>query len=173
MKNLHKSASLTLRSFTGMLLIFNSLILPQLNAMAMQPADAAAPEQTELHAQNPAPAAKPVVITKPAVTGRVIFVTMTAYSSTPDQTDSTPFITANGTRVRDGIIAANFLRFGTKVKLPDYSGDKIYEVTDRMNARYPDRADIWMETRDAAMDFGIRTLKMEILPAEPKTLAEK
>ena len=37
-------------------------------------------------------------------------VTITAYSSTPDQTDSTPFITAYNTFVRDGIVAANFLK---------------------------------------------------------------
>lgn len=169
MKNHNKSKVLILRSFTGMLLIFNSLILPQLNAAFIQPADAAPVQVTEIRAEKPAQVL-PAVQTKPTTTGRVIYVTVTAYSSTPDQTDSTPFITANGTRVRDGIIAANFLRFGTKVRFPDYSGDKIYEVTDRMNARYPNRADIWMETRDAAMDFGIRTLKMEILPA---TLAEK
>lgn len=155
MKKLHKSTALTLRGFTGLLLIFNSLILPQLNAAAVQPASTPATVQA-----------------KPVTANRVIYITVTAYSSTPDQTDDTPFITANGTHVRDGIIAANFLRFGTKVKFPDYSGDKIYEVTDRMNERYPNRADIWMETRDAAMDFGIRTLKMEILPATA-TLAEK
>ncbi len=171
MKKLHKSASITFRSFTGMLLIFNSLILPQLNAMTIQSADVAGPLQTELHAQTPVPATKLVVATKPATTGRVIYVTVTAYSSTPDQTDSTPFITANGTHVRDGIIAANFLKFGTKVKFPDYSGNKIYEVTDRMNARYTNRADIWMETREEAIQFGLRTLKMEILPA-PQSLGD-
>lgn len=93
---------------------------------------------------------------------RVIYVTVTAYSSTPDQTDDSPFITADGTWVHDGTLAANFLRFGTKVRLPDFSGDKVYVVEDRMNQRYPYRADIWMETREAAKQFGVRTLKMEI-----------
>src|SRR3989344_3213041 len=60
----------------------------------------------------------------------------TAYSSTPDQTDDTPFITAKGTTVRDGIIAANFLPFGTRIKIPDIYGDKIFVVEDRMNRRY-------------------------------------
>jgi len=163
-------ALITLRSFTGLFLIFNSLILPQLNAAAIQPADELMDTKiTEVRAEKPA-AAKPAVQNKPAAANRVIYVTVTAYSSTPDQTDDTPFVTANGTRVRDGIIAANFLRFGTKVKFPDYSGDKIYEVTDRMNERYPNRADIWMETREEAIQFGLRTLKMEILPA---VLADK
>lgn len=93
---------------------------------------------------------------------KVIYVTVTAYSSTPDQTDDSPFITANGTWVHDGTLAANFLRFGTKVRLPDYSGDKVYVVEDRMNQRYTYRADIWMESREAAKQFGVKYLKMEI-----------
>lgn len=36
-----------------------------------------------------------------------------AYSSTNGQTDGTPYLTAIGTPVRDGIIAANFLPIGT------------------------------------------------------------
>lgn len=93
---------------------------------------------------------------------KVIYVTVTAYSSTPDQTDDSPFITANGTWVHDGTLAANFLRFGTKVRLPEYSGDKVYVVEDRMNQRYTYRADIWMESREAAKQFGVKYLKMEI-----------
>src|SRR3990167_4180168 len=49
-------------------------------------------------------------------------VVATAYSSTPDQTDGSPFITANGLYVYDGLIAANFLPFGTRVKIPDHYG---------------------------------------------------
>ncbi len=93
---------------------------------------------------------------------KVIYVIVTAYSSTPDQTDNSPFITANGTWVHDGTLAANFLPFGTKVRLPDYSGNKIYTVEDRMNQRYYYRADIWMPTREAAKQFGVKRLKMEI-----------
>src|SRR3990167_1248447 len=44
------------------------------------------------------------------------YVTITAYSSTPEETDSTPFITASGTHVRDGVVAANFLPLGTDRK---------------------------------------------------------
>ncbi|MEA2088643.1 MAG: hypothetical protein U9O55_02285 [Patescibacteria group bacterium] len=91
------------------------------------------------------------------------YITVTAYSSTVDQCDSTPFITANGTRVYDGIIAANFLRFGTKVRFPEYSGNKIYTVEDRMHQRFSNRADIWMTTRTQAINFGAKRLKMEVL----------
>lgn len=90
---------------------------------------------------------------------------ITAYSSTPDQTDSTPFITASGTHVRDGVLAANFLPIGTKVRMPELYGDKIFVVEDRMNARYNVRADIWMETREEAKQFGLkRNVLVEVLP---------
>jgi 3D (Asp-Asp-Asp) domain-containing protein len=176
----NKSKSINLYGVSGLLLALNLLMFPATSdkSALIQQAVASTTQasiiQVEAKSDTPATPAKPEIkIAKSTSANRVIYVTVTAYSSTPDQTDDTPFITANGTHVRDGIIAANFLRFGTKVKFPDYSGDKIYEVTDRMNARYPDRADIWMETRGAAIDFGVRTLKMEILPATPVSLADK
>lgn len=91
------------------------------------------------------------------------WVTVTAYSSTVDQCDDSPFITASGTHVRDGIIATNLLAFGTKVKFPSIYGDKIFTVEDRMNRRFSDRADIWFETREQAKQFGIRKLEMVIV----------
>jgi len=93
---------------------------------------------------------------------RVIYVTVTAYSSTPDQTDDSPFVTASGTWVHEGTLAANFLSFGTRVRLPDHFGGRIFVVEDRMHPRFSNRADVWMETREAAKQFGIRRLKMEI-----------
>ncbi|PIQ74992.1 MAG: hypothetical protein CO001_00800 [Candidatus Portnoybacteria bacterium CG_4_8_14_3_um_filter_40_10] len=90
-------------------------------------------------------------------------VTVTAYSSTPDQTDSSPFITAKGTQVRDGIVACNFLKFGTKIKLPEIYGDKIFVVEDRMAIYNSHKIDVWMETRAEAIQFGIKHLTVEIL----------
>lgn len=92
-----------------------------------------------------------------------ITVTITAYSSTPDQTDDTPFITASGIRVRDGIIAANFLAFGTRVKFPELYQDKIFTVEDRMSNKYERRVDIWFPARYEALRFGVRKTQMEIL----------
>jgi len=92
-----------------------------------------------------------------------MWIFVTAYSSTPDQTDDTPFITASGSHVRDGIIAANFLRIGTKVRFPTMYGDKIFVVEDRMNPRYTYRADIWMRTREEAKQFGLRNLPIEVI----------
>ncbi|MBI5622118.1 3D domain-containing protein [Candidatus Falkowbacteria bacterium] len=97
---------------------------------------------------------------------RTIWVTVTAYSSTPDQTDDSPCITANGFDVcehgQEDVIAANFLPFGTTVKMPEYFGDTVFTVQDRMNARYYSRVDVWMQSREAAKQFGVRTLKVEV-----------
>lgn len=87
----------------------------------------------------------------------------TAYSSTPDQTDSSPFITASNKFVRDGIIAANFLPFGTKVRIPSIFSDKIFVVEDRMNVKHNDKIDVWFSTRQEAINFGIKYLEIEIL----------
>ena len=98
---------------------------------------------------------------------RTMNMTFTAYSSTPDQTDSTPFITASNTRVRWGTVAANILPFQTKVRIPQMFGDKVFVVEDRMNKRYWHRVDVWMPTRQEAINFGIRTLRIEILEPVP------
>lgn len=94
---------------------------------------------------------------------RSMNVVITAYSSTPDQTDDTPFITATGDHVADGIIAANFLPFGTLVQIPKYFGDKIFVVKDRMHKRFSDRVDVWFPDRESALRFGKRTMEIVIL----------
>ena len=90
-------------------------------------------------------------------------ILVTAYSSTVDQTDDTPFITASQTHVRDGVIAANFLPFGTKVRFPQMYGDKVFIVEDRLAPKNSHKIDIWFPSRDAALEFGKRTLAVEIL----------
>lgn len=85
----------------------------------------------------------------------VIPMKITAYSSTVDQTDSTPFITASGMHVRDGIVATNMLPFGTQIEIPLLFGDKIFTVEDRMSARMKNVVDIWMATTSAAIRFGV------------------
>jgi len=90
-------------------------------------------------------------------------VPVTAYSSTYDQTDSTPFITASGTNVREGVIACNFLRFGTRVRFPQLYGEKIFVVEDRMAVKNSHKMDIWFVSRDQAKQFGVKTAKVEIL----------
>ncbi len=98
---------------------------------------------------------------KREVPKRKMRVLATAYSSTVDQCDSTPFITANGTHVHDGTLAANFLKFGTKVRFPALYGDKIFTVEDRMKSNY--KVDLWFPTRQEAINFGAKWIEMEIL----------
>ncbi|MFA6215294.1 MAG: hypothetical protein WC768_01870 [Patescibacteria group bacterium] len=111
-----------------------------------------------------------VYLAKPIKEVKVLAVyklTVTAYSSTVDQCDSDPCSTANGFNLckhnQEDVIAANFLPFGTKVRLPEYFGDRIFTVQDRMNARYPDHADVWFKTRAAAIKFGAVYTKLEVI----------
>jgi 3D (Asp-Asp-Asp) domain-containing protein len=93
---------------------------------------------------------------------------ITAYNSETGQCDDSPCITANGFNVCEhGIedtIAANFLKFGTKVRIPELFGDRVFIVRDRMNTRFSDRIDIWMIDKQDARQFGVRFAKIEILP---------
>jgi 3D (Asp-Asp-Asp) domain-containing protein len=95
---------------------------------------------------------------------RKVNVVITAYSSTVEETDDTPFITAMGTQTRDGIIANNLLPFGTKVRIPELYGDKIFIVEDRMSWKKGDyHFDIWLPSHKEAEDFGVEWTYIEIL----------
>ena len=94
------------------------------------------------------------------------FMTATGYSSTPEETDDTPFHTATGQRVKWGIIATNDLPFGTKVRLPDLFADQIFIVDDRMHSRFTGRGriDIWFPSKKEALHFGIwRDMIVEVI----------
>jgi len=91
-------------------------------------------------------------------------VLVTAYSSTPEETDDTPFVTAAGTGVRDGIVANNLLPFGTKIRMPSLYGDKIFVVEDRMNAKKSDyHVDVWYPSKREAINFGSKITSVQIL----------
>jgi 3D (Asp-Asp-Asp) domain-containing protein len=91
-------------------------------------------------------------------------VRASAYSSTRDQTDNDPFTTASGTKVHIGTVACNGLPFGTKIRIPDYFGDQVFTVEDRMNQKWGNkRIDIWMTTRAQAKNWGVRTVTIEII----------
>lgn len=101
---------------------------------------------------------------KPVIVKKKFIVRASAYTSSRWETDSDPFTTASGVKVHDGIIAANGLPFGTKLRLPDHFGDKVFTVEDRMNAKWGSRrVDIWMADRHQALDWGVRTVTIEIL----------
>jgi len=106
----------------------------------------------------------PVSEEKNSQVAKRLRVIVTAYSSSPGETDGDPYITASGTLVRDGIVANNLLPFGTKVRLPEIFGNKVFVVEDRMNWRkgyY--HVDVWFPSRQEALAFGSKLTEMEIL----------
>jgi len=140
----------------------------QVTRAAPAPARAATPTPSPARA---VPTTGPVA-QAPVRTGRTAIVRATAYNSLPGQTDSSPFITATGTRVRPGVVALSrdLLRsfpYGSKIMLEDMSGrynsmlkGRIFIVEDTMAARKTNSLDIWMGTRSEAIRFGARTLRI-------------
>lgn len=90
-------------------------------------------------------------------------VIVTGYSSTEDQCDSDPWITASGSSVREGLVAANFLPFGTKVRIPEIYGDQVFVVQDRMHPKAEGQVDIWFPSREQALNFGVERTYIEVL----------
>lgn len=93
--------------------------------------------------------------------------TITAYTSEKAQCDESPCITANGFNLcehgLEDSAAANFLKFGTRIRIPELFGDRIFVIRDRMNKRYPDRVDIWMLNKTDARNFGLKYARIEVL----------
>lgn len=96
-------------------------------------------------------------------TPQVMEVILTGYSSSFEETDEDPYITASGKRPYFGIVASNFLPLGTKIKIPEIFGQKVFIVEDRMNPRFKDRIDIWFPSSFEAKLFGIKKAKIYIL----------
>ena len=92
---------------------------------------------------------------------------LTAYTSDVSQCDGNPCRTAVGFNLCEyGIedsVAVNFLPFGTKIRIPELFGDRIFIVRDRMNSKYDNRIDVWFKDRDNAIKFGLKLAKVEIL----------
>lgn len=98
---------------------------------------------------------------KPAVA--VKYMTLSAYNSVPNQTDGSPYSTAIGSLTRVGVVASNNLPIGTRIRLPDHFGDQEFRVEDRMNTRYQNNVDVWMEDYKEAVKFGRRYAKIEVI----------
>ncbi len=117
-------------------------------------------------------AAASATVAQSVVRGRSAVVRATAYNSLAGQTDSTPFITATGTRTRPGVVALSrdLLRqfpYGSKIMIEDLSGryarmlkGRIFVVEDTMAARKTNSLDIWMSTRSEAINFGARQVRI-------------
>lgn len=102
--------------------------------------------------------------------GRSVVARATGYNSLGSQTDSTPHITATGTRTRPGVIALSrdLLRvfpYGTRVTIQDLSGrynfsNRVFIVEDTMAARKTNSVDIWMPSYNQAIQFGARSVRI-------------
>jgi len=142
------------------------------------------PEVRVFEVARPVPV--PVVTPAPLPErARIARVTLTAYSSTPDQTDDTPFTTAAGTRVRDGILAVSRdleragWRFGTPVVILEVSGPgcgaaaealvgRVLVVEDRMHRRKRNQIDVWRPSRAEARAIGRCTARVAALAVESR-----
>jgi 3D (Asp-Asp-Asp) domain-containing protein len=147
-----------------------TFLLPQAEVLASS-ANASEPNEERAIDFQPTVTAEELINIKLPVNEikvlRTKTVTITAYNALPEQTDSTPCITADGTDICKNknikVVAANWLPFGTKVRIPEYFGDTVFEVHDRMNPKYNNRLDVLMESVPEAKRFGRRTLQIEIL----------
>ena len=79
---------------------------------------------------------------------------VTAYTSSADECGNDLGITASGERARDGVVACNFLPFGTRVKIPELFGEKEFVVMDRMSKEKKNYVDVWVEEKYAARQIG-------------------
>jgi len=90
-----------------------------------------------------------------------VSATVTAYTSSVDETDDDPFVTASGKLVRKGTLACpSMYEFGTIVEI---EGER-YTCEDRMNKRYrhTSRFDIWFETKHDAYLWGKKDLSVKV-----------
>jgi len=107
---------------------------------------------------------------------REIYTEVSGYNPVPEQTDSTPCITASGKNICEepvNVIAANWLKFGTKVRIPEYFGDTVFTVEDRMNTRYPHNIDVLFYNKTEARALGRRTLLIQVLEEVDTQVAQK
>lgn len=99
---------------------------------------------------------------------KTFFSQVTVYHSLPHETSGDPFITALGTRTRDGVLASNCLAFGTRVRLPELFGERVFVVEDRLAAgKTCFVLDVWREYNPNNPSFGAPVTKVEILYRSP------
>lgn len=109
----------------------------------------------------------------------------TGYNSEVGQTDSTPFITATGARTRPGIIAVSRdllgadIPYGSLVRIRDLGGfydgrhaghfqqllddQDLFIVEDTMHLRKTNQVDVWFESRNTALTWGVRKVVVEVV----------
>ena len=83
-----------------------------------------------------------------------------AYTSAPNEGGVYAY---NGQRLRDGMVAADLKLYpiGTKIFIPKLN--KVFTVTDTGSAIRNQRLDIWMNSKQKALNWGVQTLDVYIL----------
>lgn len=97
---------------------------------------------------------------------------VTAYTSSEDETDDTPFLTASGETTGPGTIACpSRFKFGTLIQIEK----RIFKCNDRMHKRFRDtnHFDIWLEDKKSAREWGRRTIQVSVILPAIHSLAEK
>jgi 3D (Asp-Asp-Asp) domain-containing protein len=123
-------------------------------------------DQEKMEAKHPAPVEEDETIKYKVInTG---YYRATAYNSEVAQTDSTPCIAASGFNLcennEENVVAVNFLPLGTKIRIPEYYGDRVFTVEDRMATRFGNTVDIWFKDRQTALQFGVKkSVKIEVV----------
>ncbi len=74
-----------------------------------------------------------------------------------------PNMTASGSQSRRGVVATNYLPFGTEIRIPEFFGDEVFVVEDRMASYYRNTIDVLMMNQDDALSFGVKWTTIEIL----------
>jgi len=107
--------------------------------------------KAEAHERKPLP--------PQTVIARSYKATVTAYTVG----DGSGWYTADGTRVSFGVLACPYsLKFGTRIKIRDLYGDKVFKCHDRSATR-EGLFDVWVSTFKEAYSVGRRTLNVEVL----------
>ena len=127
--------------------------------------------ETALLAQSTPTYHKPQVLAsqEPVENFERRWVRLTAYAPLDPEAEEgmcfsgNPMITASGSYVREGIVAANFLSFGTEIKIPSLFGDRVFVVEDRMSSKYTNTVDVLVSSKQEAINFGIKRAYIEIL----------
>ena len=94
---------------------------------------------------------------------RVSGVSVSAFTASKKECGKTDGITASGVKVHDGVIACNFLPFGTKVRIPSMYGDKVFTVYCRLKKGYVNHIDIYTKYVSTANQIGRHTCAIEII----------
>ena len=143
------------------------LIIFALSLLLLQPGQAWAPE----YADPPRPMVAEVSrgAHEPTVERRVMRVT--AYTNGFESTGKHPGdpaygITASGERTQEGrtIAAPAEIPFGTEVYIPELGG--VYIVEDRGGGIRGDRLDLYIESLEDALEFGVQDLEVFIKYSE-------